>query len=193
MANPKSLGVLGGVAEEVNFVIASVRSRGLKHYFRAVALGVLSIVAAQKIIFVSGQEKLQEVKFELDAASAKAQHADTYRALEDNLRTFSARLPPQEDSSTWFLNTVIDSLKAEGLVALSISPVQQMEGPNFKYLSMTLTFKSKFSQAAQWVARVEGSKKLMHVSSLSIIKDPEKIGNNNVSAIVASLIPKGGM
>lgn len=193
MASPKSLGPLGAVVEELNFVVSSLRSRGLKHYFRAIGLGVVFVVVAQKMVFVSGQDALQRVKFDLDAASAKAQHADTYRELEDNIRRFSERLPPQQDASGWFLNTVLDSLRAEGLVALQISQVQQSEGPNFKYLSIALTFKGKFSQTAQWVARVEGSKKLLHVSSLAIRKDPEKIGNTEVQVVVASLVPKGGL
>lgn len=193
MASPKSLGPLGAVVEELNFVISSIRTRGLKHYFRAVGLGVMFVVVAHKMVFVSGKDALERVKFELDAASAKAKHADRYQELEGNIRTFSERLPPQEDAPGWFLNTVLDSLKAEGLVALSISPVQQSEGPNFKYLSIALTFKGKFSQTAQWVARVEGSKKLLHVSSLAVRKDPERIGNTDVQVTVASLVPKGGL
>lgn len=192
MASAKNLGALGTFLDEVGFVVSSIRSRGLKHYLRALGIGAAFIMGAHKLVFVTSAGSLEKVRNELDAASATAQHADTYRELDENIKAFSARLPPVKDSSTWFLNTVLDSLRAEGLVALTLSPVAVNDVSNFKLHTITLSFKAKFNQAASWVARVEGSKKLMHISKISIQKDYEKIGINDVQVVITSLVPRGG-
>ena len=179
--------------DEANFIFSSIRSRGIKHYARALVIGVLVVLGARKLIFQSGAEKLGGIKAELEAARAMAQYADTYRELDQNLSTFMRRLPPIQNPEIWLLDAVRQSMKDEGLVALSISPVQISDMKDFRFLKIHLTFTAKYPQIGSWVARMEGSRQLLHVASLAIRKEGEPIGENTVQATISSLAPKGGL
>ncbi|MBI4346469.1 MAG: hypothetical protein HY553_06415 [Elusimicrobia bacterium] len=191
MANPKAPGPVVAILEEITFVIGSIRARGIKHYAKALGIGVAMVVVSNKFVFRSAQEKIGAIRGQLDAARATAQYADTYKELDQNLRIYATRLPPVVKPEVWFFDTVRDSMKAEGLVALSISPVAVRSGKEFNYLSITLSFSAKYAELGSWIARVEGSSKLLHVVSLSANKGKE-IGVNDVQAVVSTLVPKGG-
>lgn len=192
VANPKAPGPVVALLEEVTFVVGSIRARGIKHYAKAVALGIAMVFVSKKFVYQSAQDKMGAIGSQLDAARATAQYADTYKELDQNLRTYATRLPPALKPEIWFFDTVRDSMKAEGLVALSISPVAVRDSKEFKYLSITLSFSARYSELGSWIARVEGSRKLLHVVSLSAVKGKD-IGVNDVQAVVSTLVPKGGI
>lgn len=192
MANPKAPGPLVAILEELTFIVGSIRARGIKHYAKALGIGVALMFASKKLVYESATDKLGKIKGQLEAARATAQYADTFKELDGNLHAFSARLPPTQKSEVWLFDTVRDSMKAEGLVALSISPVQVVETKEFRFMTIALTFSAKYGEIASWIARLEGSKQLLHVVSLSVHKGKD-IGSNEVQAVIASLVPRVGL
>lgn len=190
MANAKAAGL--ALFDEASFVASSIRTRGLKHFARALGIAAGFIFFSHKLVFESGRQKLLVIERRLGTERATARFADTYKELDDNLRIFSQRLPPATQTEAWLLDSVRESMRAEGLTALSISPVAVTEQKDFRSLTIQLTFNAKFGEVASWVARMEGSRQLLHVSALHITKGGDRIGENNVQATISTLAPKRG-
>ncbi|MBI4424646.1 MAG: type 4a pilus biogenesis protein PilO [Elusimicrobia bacterium] len=179
------------LVEEALFLARAIRSRGVKHYGKALAYSLGMAFLAHKLVYVSGGEKLSRVERDLEAARATDRYAETYKELDDTLSRFSEQLPPSQAPEEWLLNTVRETMKAEGIISTSLSPVNVSHSGDFKVLSMTIACRARYKELGSWLARMEGSKKLLHVSNLSVSKDGE-IGQNTVNITVSSLLPKGG-
>ena len=178
--------------EEVGFLARTVQARGAKRYGRALAISAVVLVASYKMIFVEGGMKLTQAEHDLAAAKAVAQYASAFNDLDSAFRIFMLRLPPADRAEGWLLDSVRESMKAEGLVSQTLSPVAVTEAQGYKVLSINLTFQAKFKELANWIARIEGSRQLMHVSSLTLTKSPEAIGMNTVAVTISSVVPSGG-
>ena len=183
--------LFGGLQETVSLVVSAVREKGPKHFARHLAAAGIFILGAYAVVYAPSGKRLKRLNMRLEAAEATSQYADSYATSRDQLNRLYNQLPPMKARDQWLLDTLIDSMKAEGIISDSIIPPTEEEGGGLIFqradMNSTLTFAEFFA----WLNRIENSKPVIHVDSIRVAKKGESLGKNGVQCRISTVIPKG--
>lgn len=175
-------------------VLDVIRDRGFKALGRPLAVaGILALLGYQ-YGYRRSVRSLEAKIGQTALLRATAQHAETYKKLEEDMAVFLQRLPPSAQKNEWLLNTIIETSHAEGIQPESISNQVEQEEEGFLQLFITVTGRARYKDVARWVARLEGHSKLLHISSLSLTKISDASvptpGMNSVNIQIGTVIRK---
>lgn len=173
---------------EVSFIQTTLKDKGSNRFSRPLALGAIIVLFSYWFIYSPPIKKLQGLNGRLRTARATAEYADQYKTIRERLFSLYELLPlPAGPSLT---ETLVDSLKAESIVADSLQPPAVAESAGMIFQSVSVTMTLKFSELTTWLLRIEEAKPRLHVSSLSIKKKTDALGKNEVTAVLTMVIPK---
>ncbi len=183
---------IAAALSDAEIIVSALRERGLRRYARALALSGAILLASHQLAYVRGSSELARVRGSLESVRGASRYVDGYRELEARLKNFSESLPPAENPENWLLAAVRDSMKEEGILSTSLSPIARLEWNQFRIMTLTVTCRVGYPQLSSWISRMENSPKLLHVSKLNLRKDERESGINEVTISVASAVPKEG-
>lgn len=178
------------VQEEVLLVSNTLKEKGAQHFMRPLVVVGLVLYASYAFVYLRPVKKLRRLDAQLAAAKATAQYAETYKAYQDRLLELYPELPLFKDRDQWLFNSLIDSLKAENIVSDSLRPPVEEELGGLLYQNVGMNSTLKYPEFLSWLARIEGAKPMLHISSIHIAKKKDALGQNQVSCTVSTIIPK---
>ncbi len=175
--------------QEVSMVVSTLKDRGRERFTRTFGIGALAIFFSYWFVYLPPGKKLLGLQRKIDAAKAAATYADQFKDLRDRLNILYGQLPPVTGRDRWLTNAVLDSMKAENIMSDSIVPPAEDEENGFVMQRITVTIQLKFSDLISWLNRIEGTKPLLHIGSVSMTKKDEPLGANGVNVEIGTVIP----
>lgn len=173
---------------EASFIQTTLKDKGSNRFSRPLALGAIIVFFSYWFIYLPPIKKLQGLEKRLKTARAIAEYADQYKVIRERLLALYDLLPlPAGPSLT---ETIVESLKAQNIVADSLQPPAVTESAGMVFQSVSVTMTLKFSELTTWLLRIEESKPRLHVSSLNVKKKTDVLGKNEVTAVLTTAIPK---
>lgn len=184
--------IISRAQEEVLVVVNTLKEKGAGHFARPLLIAGVMLLASYKLVYLPPVAKLKHLEARLKAARATAQYADSYKDIRDRLARIYPRLPSVKDKDQWLMSSLLESLKAEGIVSDSLKPPRETESPSkmLIYQSMDIRSNLKYAQIMSWLTRVENIKPILYVTSLEITKIPDPIGINEFACTLGTIIPK---
>lgn len=176
--------------EEALLVSNTLREKGAQHFMRPLVVVGFVLYASYAFVYLRPVKKLRQLDVQLAAAKATAQYAQTYKSYQDRLLELYPELPLFKDRDQWLFNSLIDSMKAENIVSDSLRPPVEDETGGLIYQSVGMNSTLKYSEFLSWLSRIEGAKPMLHVSAINISKKTDSLGQNQVSCMISTVIPK---
>lgn len=181
---------VSAVKSEADLLITTIRDKGAKRFAKAFAMSAALVAAAYFGVYSPPQAKISRLQREIDAARAMSEAGAQYQELRSQLAGSYGSLPLLKDQQQWLSSSMIDSLRADGLVPESFRPVVESEGSGLIFQTSTVLLTLKFNDLYAWLTRLESAQQLMHISILEVTKKPDLSGFNSVSCSVMTAIPK---
>lgn len=181
---------LSSAREELLLAARVIGEQGLRRFARPLALGAALLFIVHRFFCLPPAARLGRIRSQIDAAKATARHAERYRDLESRLKALHSVLPDLEARDVWLIDTAREAMKAEGIYLTSLSPVAEKEAGAFLLVSLTIGCRASYRQIASWVARLEGSRRLLWIAGMDMQKDPAEIGMNQVTMTIAAVVAK---
>ena len=178
-------------AAEFKLIQHAVRDKGPKYFARPLVLAAVMIWASYHFVYAPPREQMGDVANKLQAVQATMQYASDYEDLRDRLNILRTKLPHTNDPEGWLLSEIRESLRQESILPNGFSTPKQQSGPGYRLVSITISLSARYSQLANWIARIERSKSLMHIAELHIAKTSKPIGMNQVDVTVTTIVPAG--
>ncbi len=180
---------LNAIKGEGSLLLATIRDKGVKRFGRAFGMSAFLVAAAYFGVYKPPQKKISRLTREIEAARAMAESGAAYQDLRGQLVGSYGTLPHVKDRQQWLSNAVIDSLRADGLTPEMFHPIVETEDSGLIFQTSAIQLTLKFNDIDRWLQRLEGATPLMHVSALEVLKKPDILGWNSVSASVMTAIP----
>ncbi len=181
---------LNAAKAEADLLRATIREKGLKRFGRAFAMSAFMIAAAYFGVYKPPQKKISRLTREIEAARAMSESGAAYQDLRGQLAGSYRTLPHLKERQQWLSNAMIDSLRADGLIPENFQPVTETEASGLILQTSSVQLALKFNDLYLWLQRLEGAAPLMHLSHLEVLKSPDMLGRNSVSASVMTAIPQ---
>lgn len=175
---------------EADVVLSTLRDRGAKRFSKVFIFAGAMIAGSYMLLLKPPQAKLSRLQAEINKAKTLSDYGAQYKELRDQLSAAYAALPATKDRDQWLSNAMLDSLRAEGLLADNFKPVTEMETAGLIFQTGSTQATLEFPKFFSWLARVESAKPMMHVQSFNIDKRPENPGLNTMTCEVLTVIPK---
>lgn len=182
--------VVNALQEEARLVSFTLKDKGTARFTKAVGIAVAMVAASHFFVYTPPVKKLARLDKKLAEAQATAQYADAYKEMRERLNALYSRLPAEKDRSQWLHATVVESLRAEGLIADSILPPSESEQSGLVFQSVSVQLTTRFPDLMRWLARIEGTKPMIHVASLSVAKKSGQPDQTDAAVILSTVIPK---
>ena len=183
--------IVSQAQSELLEAISVVKSKGFK-YFQRVWLGCfLILLVAYKGIYQTFKAREIQLNNEIETARLIARYAAPYKSAALSIAFIQRRFPPEKISQTYLTDTVMSSLKKEGLFPDSISSPQESQWMSIKREKIKIDFVAQFPQLVSWLENLSQSPYLAHVSSLSISK--KGLDSNHIHCEISTLINSGGL
>ncbi|MBI5242601.1 MAG: type 4a pilus biogenesis protein PilO [Elusimicrobia bacterium] len=176
---------------ELKVLKDGLRDKGPKYFARPLALGCVIIFASYYFVYKPPEGAMADAAKKLEAIRATTQYAADYQELQERLNLLSIRLPHTKEPGAWLLSEVRETLRQEGIIPTDLSTPNDQPGAGYRLISMTVTLSTGFTQLANWIARIERSKSLMHIKDLKLVKSQTPIGMNKVDVTVTTIVPAG--
>ncbi len=174
---------------EILVVQAAFREKGLRRFLRPIAIGAGSVALCYAALYSPPAKKMASLQKRIETARRTAQHADQYKALRDRLNQVYAQLPALRQRQSWLADALIDTMKARGIIADSISPPEEDERSGLVFQRIQVATQLRFQDLMAWLARIEETKPLLHVNNLEVGKRPLPLGRNNVTVGLSTIVP----
>ena len=176
-------------------MVSTFKDKGAGRFSRPLLLGVFVIYAANAALYKPATKKLSGLQKRIDAVRATVQYAEQYQGLRARLNEARSRLPAPAGRGSWLTNSLIEAMKEEGVIADSINPPQESPLNQFYHQKVNVTVRARFPQLAAGLHRLETTKPLVHIHSLSISKGraegtEAEIGINQADVGVSTLVPQ---
>ncbi|MBI5883108.1 MAG: hypothetical protein HZB91_08390 [Elusimicrobia bacterium] len=179
------------IQEDVSLVVSVFREKGVGHFGRPIVVGVMLVFASYNIIYIPAKKKSASLNALIKTAQSVSQYAEDYRARRDRLAWAYTQLPRIEDREEWLFKSLVESLKAENIVAQKLPPMTENELGGLITQQATMNSTVKFMEAIRWLNRIESGRPLIHVNSVSIVKKQGAvIGTTDVNCEITTIIPK---
>jgi hypothetical protein len=178
------------VKSEATLLVTTVRHKGAKRFDKAFMMSGVLIAAAYFGVYKPPQDKISRLTAQIDAAKAMSESSAAYQEVRAQLAGSYGTLPLLKDQQQWLSNSMLDSLRADNLTPEMFRPVVESEASGLIFQTSTVQLTLKFDAIYAWLLRLEGATPLMHIGNLEIVKKPDMLGMNSVSASVMTAIPK---
>lgn len=175
--------------DEAQLVSNTVREKGFKQFHRAMLMAGLAIYVCYFSLYLPPAKKMATLQKRINQAKTTAQYADTYKQLHERLAGVYVRLPPASQRDQWLTTKVVETMKADNIIADSIIPPEETERGGFAFQSIKVILVIKFSELLAWIEHVEATRPALHVSALSLQKSDVNPGENVVTADISTIIP----
>lgn len=177
---------------EISSMISTFKDKGAPRFTRPLVLSLFAIYAANAGLYKPATRKLAGLQKRLDAVRETIQYAEQYTGMRDRLKEARTRLPDPKGRGSWLTDTVVEAMKAEGVIADALEPPQESPLNQFYQQKATVSLRARFNQVAAVLHRLQTTKPLVHVYSLNIVKGGEKedLGVNKVEFGVTTLVPQ---
>ena len=179
--------------QEMEHIVSIVEERGIHRFARPIILGVLAVYFCYYFLYVPPGKKAATLSRRIAAAKATAQYVDTYKTLHERLLAVYAELPLAKNKDQWLTNTVIDSMKAQSIIADSIQPPEEIEQSGFIFQKVVVNVQLGFHDAVSWLEHLEKVRPMLQVSSFVMTKRAEPLGTNAVECAISTLVPAEGL
>jgi len=178
-------------AGEVKLIQHAIRDKGPKYFARPLILGAVMVWASYHFVYAPPKEQMRDVADKLQAVQATVQYASDYEDLRDRLSILRSKLPRTNDPEGWLLSEIRESLRQEAILPNGFSTPRLQSGPGYRLVSITINMSAGYAQLANWIARIERSRSLMHIAELHLAKATKPIGMNQVDVTVTTIVPAG--
>jgi len=176
------------IQDEIKLISATLKDKGSNRFSRTLITALAVPFGCYVLVYMPAQKRLSLVDGELRVARDAAKHADTYKDLKDRLNIAYAQLPLPKDRANFLSDTVREALRAEGIVATSVQPPNDVEVAGGVVQSLSITMRVRFPELMAFLARMESSKPLIHINSVDVAKKTEQIGVNDVTCGLSTII-----
>ena len=175
---------------EADVVLSTIKDRGSKRFSKVFVIAGFMVAGSYMLLLKPPMAKLARLQSRIDKAKTLSEYGAQYKDYRDQLSAAYAALPATKDRQEWLSNALLDSLRADGLLADNFRPIaeEELSGLVFQTASTSLTL--EFPKFFSWLTRVESAKPMMHVQSFSIEKKADSPGTNTLSCDVLTVIPK---
>lgn len=173
---------------ELSFVQMTFKDKGWQRFLRPLLITGILIGVSYQFVYAPPVAKLAGLDKKLVMARATSQYADRYKDLRGRLNAVYAVLPSQGGQG--LAAVVVDSLKAQGIMADALQPPTEVELAGMMFQSVSVTMTVTFSELASWILRIEASKPLLHISKVEVRKKDMPIGSLEATCLVMVVLPK---
>lgn len=177
---------------EITGFISILREKGFRHFQRPLLAAVIPIAGMYWFVYRGSAEQLAQMRTQVIALTSVVKYAPKYHDLQDRLDAFYSSLPRDKDHARWLTENVRETLKEEGISAGSLTEANEENRGGFAVVSLRLTARLRYKQCAMWIARLERLRYPVHVMKLSLRKDTNEVGMNDVDVTVAAVFIKEG-
>jgi hypothetical protein len=179
------------IQEDLSLVSAVFREKGAGHFARPLLVGIILVFGSSQMIYKPAKKKSTRINAQITTAQSVSQYAEDYRAKRDRLAWAYTQLPRIEDRDEWLYKSLVESLKAENIVAQKLPPMIENELGGLITQQANMSATVKFMEAIRWFNRIESGRPLIHVNSVSISKrQGAAIGTTDVNCEIMTIIPK---
>ncbi len=182
--------LVNALQEEARLISFTLKDKGTARFTKAVGISAAVVAAAHFFVYTPPLKKLAKLDKKLAEAQATAQYADAYKELRERLKAIYSRLPDEKDRGQWLHSTVVETLRAEGLIADSIQPPSESEQSGLVFQTLSVQLTARFPDLVRWLARIEGTKPMIHVASLSVAKKSGHPDQTDAAVVLSTVIPK---
>ena len=169
-----------------------LKLKGAKYFKRPLAIGAVLMFTSYHFLYVGSRGSLESIAVALDGARATATYAEDFKSLKMQLANINRTLPRTKNPQEWLLNSIRKTLREEGIVPLSTSQAKLDFQKGFQFISITVNLQASFPQVASWLSRLERSKRMLYIKSVTVKKDNENIGENSVTVEVTTMVKGSG-
>ena len=169
-----------------------LKLKGAKYFQRPLAIGAVLMFTSYHFLYVGSRGSLESIAVALDGARATATYAEDFKSLKMQLANINRTLPRTKNPQEWLLNSIRKTLREEGIVPLSTSQAKLDFQKGFQFISITVNLQASFPQVASWLSRLERSKRMLYIKSVTVKKDNENIGENSVTVEVTTMVKGSG-
>ncbi len=180
--------LISKIQYEIKLISATLKDKGSSRFNRTLITALAVPFGCYLLVYAPAQKRLSLVDGELRVARDTVRHAETYKELKDRLNIVYAQLPLPKDRANFLSDAVREALRAEGIVPTSVQPTNDADMPGGVVQSLSITMLVKFPELMAFLARMESSKPLIHINSMSIMKKTEPIGFNDVTCSLSTII-----
>ena len=178
------------LVDEIMMVRSTMQDKGWQRFIRPLVLGGIFLFGSYYLLYAPPVKKLAKLDGKIRVAMTTAKYADQYKELKLRLMAAYALMPAPKDRNGFLYSAILDSLKAENIVADGLQPPNERESNGLLFQEITITMTVKFSELYAWMARVENLKPMVHISSLQLTKKADPVGLNLVVCTLSTVIPK---
>ena len=183
--------LLRKIQVEISSMVSTFKDKGAHRFSRPLLLGIFAVFAANAALYKPATRKLAGLQKRIDAVRATIQYAEQYTGLRDQLKAAKTRLPEPAGRGAWLTNAVVEAMKEESVIADSIEPPQESPVNSFYQQKVNISVRTRFPLLAGVMHRLETTKPLIHIHSLTIVKGSEEEGFTNRADIgVSTLVPQ---
>ncbi|OGR86324.1 MAG: hypothetical protein A3J74_11445 [Elusimicrobia bacterium RIFCSPHIGHO2_02_FULL_57_9] len=180
---------LRALGNQARVALSTIKERGAKHFSRCFILGAIAVFACYSLLYVPTRSKLALLEKETERARAKVGYVDQYEDLYGRLSRLYSFLPDSTKRNAWLINTLIQSMKAEGVSSEAIPMPMEEEKADLVFQKVSVPATLKFSQLVPWLDRLNSTKPMIHVFSLSLEKKEDRPGDNKIIFGISTIIP----
>lgn len=176
------------VQNEIQMISATIKEKGSNRFFRPIVICVTFIFGAYNFVYLPPVSKIKQLQRRIDAARATAQFSDSYKDLNGQLDAAFGKLPTVKERERWLADTLLETLKAEGLISDSIVPPEEATSHGLAEQRVQVVLTAKFSETYALVRHIEALKPAMHIANIDITKG-DRLEMNQVNVTVGTMIP----
>ncbi len=180
--------IVEAVQSEITTVSATVKDKTLNRFMRPIVISCICAFASYYLVYAPPQAKFAGLQRRLDASKKVSEYADNYKGIHEELAASFDKLPQPKDRERWITDTLVEAMKADGLIADSIIPPDENVSQGFAAQKVSVALTAKFSEVYALVRRLERSKPVMHVEAVHIEK-VEHLEMNSVNCTFGTIIP----
>lgn len=182
--------LLDGLRHEAALVVSTLREQGTARFARAIALAGFLVFAAYAGVYAPPGRAAERLESKIASARATAEHSGRYLELREQLSAAYARLPSQAQRDQWLSDAVRESIRAGDLVTEDFRPTREQELNGLVFQTAGVAMTLRFQEFYDWLLRIEGGERLLHLQSLELIRKQDRPGYNTVSCEVSTIVPR---
>lgn len=180
-----------GLLDSLKIGFAVLQSRGLSAFSGHLIVSSL-IVLSFMMLWRRSSSRLHGQQQQLRAEKAMAEHSAAFADLQNRLLAWTRRLPGTQEKANWLLNYVLETAEQDGIRLGGIQPLKEESVGYYSMMSLEVEAQFSYRKLGAWISRLERSKKLVHVSALSLNKTKDASGVNQVRIRLSTLVPRQG-